>query len=195
MSDEIWEYGDAAADGDDGADDEHAVAERIDRAHADNPRLSAWLDEQREGFADWSRRHGGGWDFDERSLDRVEALVREHVTSADDLFAREHTPLVQVACWYVGEVHNRSRGTGWRLDPDPAESHPWSRRPYVIVPFDRLDEYRDPEGIDYDARPLHHPLSSFLGLLGEGAATGTGALRAELDDYAPGGADEERDQG
>ncbi|MFE5942691.1 hypothetical protein [Streptomyces sp. NPDC056480] len=195
MSDEIWEYGAEGADGDGAADedgedgDEHAVAERIDRAHADNPRLSAWLDEQREGFADWSRRHGGGWDFDERSLDRVEALVREHVTSVDDLFARERTPLVQIACWYVGEVHNRTRGTEWRLDPDPADSHPWSRRPYVIVPFAVLDAYRDPEGIDYDARPLHHPLSGLLALLREGSATGTGSLRAELDAYEPGGDD------
>ncbi|MFJ5074579.1 hypothetical protein ACIP8Z_08230 [Streptomyces sp. NPDC088553] len=186
MSDEIWEYEDAGADGDGGADDEHEVAERIDRAHADNPRLSAWLDEQREGFADWGRRHGGGWDFGERSLDRVEALVREHVTSVDDLFAHEHTSLVQVACWYVGEVHNRTRGTQWRLDPDPADSHPWSRRPYVIVPFARLDEFRDPEGIDYDARPLHHPLSSFLALLREGPTAGPASLRAELDDYEPG---------
>ncbi|WP_260605436.1 hypothetical protein [Streptomyces sp. WAC01280] len=44
----------------------------------------------------------------------MEALVREHVTSVDDLFTREHTPLIQVACWYVGEVHNRTRGTRWR---------------------------------------------------------------------------------
>ncbi|MET7756457.1 hypothetical protein ABZT27_17370 [Streptomyces sp. NPDC005389] len=191
MSDEIWEYEDDGADGDGASDDEHDVAERIDRAHADNPRLTAWLDEQREGFADWSRRHGGGWDFGEGSLDRVEALVREHVTSVDDLFAREHTPLVQVACWYVGEVHNRTRGTRWRLDPDPADSRPWSRRPYVIVPFARLDEFRDPEGIDYDARPLHHPLSSFLTLLREGATARTGSLRAELDDYEPGGGEAE----
>ncbi|WP_245234383.1 hypothetical protein [Streptomyces flavochromogenes] len=194
MSDEIWEYENEGAGGDEREEDEHAVAERIDTAHADNPRLSAWLDEQREGFADWSRRHGGGWDFGERSLDRVEALIREHVTSVDDLFAREHTPLVQVACWYVGEVHNRTRGTRWRLDPDPADSHPWSRRPYVIVPFARLDEYRDPEGIDYDARPQHHPLSSFLTLLREGPTSGPASLRAELDDYEPGagsGDDEE----
>ncbi|ROQ26346.1 hypothetical protein EDD98_5976 [Streptomyces sp. PanSC19] len=166
-------------------DDEHAVAERIDAAHADNPRLAAWLREQRDRFDGWSRDHGGGWDFGERSLDRVEALVREHLTSVDDLFAREHTPLVQVACWYVGEVHNRARGTEWRMDPDPVDSHPWSRRPYVIVPFARLDEYRDPEGIDYDARPRHHPLGSFLTLLREGPASALGALRAELDDYAP----------
>ncbi|MFF8507252.1 hypothetical protein ACF064_04100 [Streptomyces sp. NPDC015492] len=182
MSHEIWEYG--AAD----ADDEHAVAERIDAAHADNPRLSAWLEEQRDAFPEWSRRHGGGWDFGEGSLDRVEALVREQVASPEDLLAREGTPLVQVACWYVGEVHNRTRGTGWRMDPEPADGHPWSRRPYVIVPFERLDAFPDPEGIDFDARPQHRPLSSLLGLLRADPATAPGALRAELDDYEPGGA-------
>ncbi|MFF8375406.1 hypothetical protein ACF07V_04600 [Streptomyces sp. NPDC015661] len=188
MSNEIWDD----EDGDEGGD-EYVVAERIDKEHADNPRLAAWLREQEDGFADWSRDHGGGWDFGERSLDRMEALVREHLTSVDDLFAQEHTPLVQVACWYVGEVHNRTRGTEWRMDPDPADGHPWSRRPYVIAPFTRLHEYRDPEGIDYDARPRHHPLSSFLTLLREGPAAGSGSLRGELDDYEPGGDDRDEE--
>ncbi|WP_260461774.1 hypothetical protein [Streptomyces lateritius] len=49
MIDEIWEH-----------EDEHAVAERIDEAHADNPRLTAWLAEQRRSFDGWSHRHGGG---------------------------------------------------------------------------------------------------------------------------------------
>ncbi|WP_242427238.1 MULTISPECIES: hypothetical protein [unclassified Streptomyces] len=202
MSDEIRDPEDKSADtyayaaedayegGDEGDayedEDEHAVTRRIDEAHADNPRLTAWLSEQRGRFDGWSRDHGGGWDFGERTLDRVEALVREHVTSAEDLFAREHTPLVQVACWYVGEVHNHTRGTEWRMDPDPVATHPWSARPYVIVPFARLDAYRDPEGIEYDARPRHHPLSSFLTLLREGPAAGPGSLRGELDDHEPG---------
>ncbi|MGW8761026.1 hypothetical protein ACWGN5_00860 [Streptomyces sp. NPDC055815] len=186
MSNEIWD----AEDGDEG-EDEHAVAERIDKEHAGNPRLAAWLGLQERGFEDWSRGHGGGWDFGERSLDRVEALVREHLTSVDDLFAQEHTPLVQVACWYVGEVHNRTRGTEWRMDPEPADSHPWSGRPYVIVPFARLDEYRDPEGIDYDARPRHHPLSSFLTVLREGPTAALGSLRGELADYEPGASDQD----
>ncbi|MFF5788060.1 hypothetical protein ACFY8P_24250 [Streptomyces sp. NPDC012693] len=183
MSDEIWEH-----------EDEHAVAERIDEAHADNPRLRAWLAEQRGAFDDWSRRHGGGWDFGERSLDRVEALVREHVTSVDDLFAREHTPMIQVACWYVGEVHNRTRGTRWRMDPEPAGSHPWSARPYVVPPFARLHAYVDPEGIDYDARPRHHPLSGFLALLQEEPTALPGALRRELDDYESGAEGEGGDE-
>ncbi|WP_225801000.1 hypothetical protein [Streptomyces sp. NK15101] len=178
MSNEIW-------DDEDGDEDERAVAERIDGEHADNPRLAAWLGEQEGRFEDWSRDHGGGWDFGERSLDRLEAVIREHITSVDDLFAHEHTPLVQVACWYVGEVHRRAAGTEWRMDPDPADSHPWSGRPYVTVPFTRLDEYRDPEGIDYDARPRHHPLSSFLALLREGPGSGPGSLRSELRDYGP----------
>ncbi|MFF6776700.1 hypothetical protein ACFY8W_24575 [Streptomyces sp. NPDC012637] len=176
MSEETWD-----------GEDEYAVAERIDGAHADNPRLSAWLTEQQGRFEDWSRHHGGGWDFGERSLDRLEALIREHVTSVDDLFAREATPLVQVACWYVGEVHNRTRGTQWRMDPEPADSHPWSARPYVIVPFARLHAYEDPEGIDYDARPQHHPLSSLLALLRTDPPAGQDSLRSELDDYGPGG--------
>ncbi|MFE4617127.1 hypothetical protein ACFRJ7_13550 [Streptomyces sp. NPDC056747] len=173
MSDEDWD-----------SEDERDITERIDKAHAENPRLTAWLAEQEGRFDDWGRRHGGGWDFGERSLDRVEALVREHVTSVDDLFTREHTPMIQVACWYVGEVHNRTRGTQWRMAPRPAGSHPWSKRPYVTVPLARLHEYRDPEGIDYDARPRHHPLSSFLTLLREGPTAGRGSLRSELDDYA-----------
>ncbi|MFG2895857.1 hypothetical protein ACGFZH_02185 [Streptomyces zaomyceticus] len=174
MSNEIWEHED---------DDEYTVAERIDTAHADNPRLTTWLGEQEGGFDDWNRRNGGGWDFGEDSLDRLEALVREHVASADALFAREHTPWIQLACWYVGEVHNRTRGTRWRMDPDPAAGHPWSERPYVIVPFERIDDYEDPEGIDYDARPRHHPLSSFLTLVQEDPPAATGSLRTELDDY------------
>ncbi|MEU2428549.1 hypothetical protein ABZ611_03355 [Streptomyces sp. NPDC007861] len=181
MSDETWD-----------PEDEHAACERIDRRHADNPRLTGWLAEQRDRFDDWDRRegrHGGGWDFSEPSLDRMEALIREHITGPDELFAQEHTELVQVACWYVGEVHNRTRGTQWRMDPEPADTHPWSKRPYVIMPFERLHEYKDPEGIDYDARPQHHPLSSFLGLLsaepaaGAGGGSVTGSLRGELDDY------------
>lgn len=31
--------------------------------------------------------------------------------------------------WYVGEVHNRTRGTPWRMDPDPADSHPGPHAP------------------------------------------------------------------
>ncbi|MET9676109.1 hypothetical protein ABZY68_23905 [Streptomyces sp. NPDC006482] len=174
MSDEVWDH-----------EDEYAVAERIDTAHADNPRLAAWLAEQQDRFDGWNHRHGGGWDFTERSLDRMEALVREHVTSVDDLFAREHTPMIQVACWYVGEVHNRTCGTEWRMDPEPADTHPWSKRPYVIVPFTRLHEYEDAEGIDYDARPQHHPLSGFLDLVREQPTTRNGSLRSELDDYEP----------
>ncbi|MFD7574901.1 hypothetical protein ACFV6U_30990 [Streptomyces sp. NPDC059810] len=135
----------------------YAIAERIDVAHADNPRLTAWPAEQRERFDDWGRLHGGGRDFSGRSLDRVEALIREHITSVAELFLHEHSPLVQNACWYVGEVHNRTRGTGWRKAPDSADGHPWSERPYVIVPFVRLDEYRDPEGIEYEARSQHPP--------------------------------------
>ncbi|WP_240508910.1 hypothetical protein [Streptomyces agglomeratus] len=168
-------------------EDEHVVAERMDKAHADNPRLAAWLAEQQGRFDDWNSRHGGGWDFSEHSLDRIEALVRERVASVDDLFTDEHTPMMQVACWYVGEVHNRTRGTQWRTDPDPADSHPWSKRPYVIVPFTHLHEYQDPEGIDYDARPQHHPLSSFLALLREEPTDGLGSLRRELAAYEPGG--------
>ncbi|WP_257004178.1 hypothetical protein [Streptomyces sp. SA15] len=179
MSDETW-----------GEEDEHAIAERIDKAHADNPRLTAWLAEQQGRFEEWERRHGGGWDFSERSLDRLEARIREHFTSVDDLLAGEHTPLAQVACWYLGEVHNRLRGTQWRMDPDPADTHPWSERPYVIVPFDRINNYRDEEGIDYDARPQHAPLSSFMNLLRSpvdraGMLAGAPSLRAELDDYEP----------
>ncbi|MEV4947666.1 hypothetical protein [Streptomyces sp. NPDC053755] len=178
MSDETWDH-----------EDEYAVAERIDEAHADNPRLTGWLAEQEGRFEDWKRRHGGAWDFGERSLDRMEALIREHVTSVDDLFAREHTPMIQVACWYVGEVHNRTRGTEWRMAPTPADGHPWSARPYVIVPFARLRDYEDPEGIDLDARPQHHPLSSFLTLLRADPASAQGSLRGELDDYGPDGPD------
>ncbi|GAA1521942.1 hypothetical protein GCM10009730_32210 [Streptomyces albidochromogenes] len=163
-------------------EDEYAVAERIDRAHADNARLAAWLAEQHGRFDAWNTRHGGGWDFSERSLDRMEALIREHVTSVDDLFTHERTPMIQVACWYVGEVHNRTRGTQWRTDPDPAASHPWSARPYVIVPIARLHAFKDPEGIDYDARPRHHPLSGFLALLRDEPAAVQGALRSALDD-------------
>ncbi|MFH9177832.1 hypothetical protein [Streptomyces albogriseolus] len=171
-------------------EDEHAVAERIDTAHADNPRLSAWLAEQQGRFAEWAQRYGGGWDFSERSLDRLESLVREHFTGVDDLLAQEDTLLAQVACWYLGEVHNRRRGTQWRMDPDPADTHPWSRRPYVIVPFERIDDYRDEEGIDYDARPQHSPLSSLMKVLRApadrtGDAAGVPSLRAELDDYGP----------
>ncbi|MEV4431073.1 hypothetical protein ACN9M0_00995 [Streptomyces sp. R-07] len=54
------------------------------------------------------------------------------------------------------------------------------------MPFSHLDEYRDPEGIDFDARPQHHPLSSFLTLLRAGPTTGPGSLRSELDDFGPG---------
>ncbi|MFG3490586.1 hypothetical protein [Streptomyces sp. NPDC047972] len=69
-----------------------------------------------------------------------------------ELCLPEHSPPVQTACRYVGEVHNRNRGTRWPTDPHPADGHPRSERPYAIVPFARLDEYRDPEGIDFDAR-------------------------------------------
>ncbi|MEV4937330.1 hypothetical protein [Streptomyces zaomyceticus] len=81
------------------------------------------------------------------------------------------------------------------MDRDPADGHPWPERPYVIVPFARLDEHRDPEGIDYDARSQHHPLSSFLTLLGEDPSAGPSSLRGELDDHGPDTGDGERDGG
>ncbi|MFE6709919.1 hypothetical protein [Streptomyces sp. NPDC057695] len=120
--------------------DEYAIAERIDVAHADTPRLTAWLARQRERFDDRGRLHGGGGGFTGRSLGRVEGLIREHISSVNELFLHENSPLVQTACWYVGEVHHRTRGTGWRVGPDPGDGHPWSERPCVIVPFARPDE-------------------------------------------------------
>ncbi|MFF2302792.1 hypothetical protein ACFVVP_09855 [Streptomyces sp. NPDC058128] len=46
-----------------------------------------------------------------------------------------------------------------------------------------------------DARSRHHPLGSFLTLLGEDPSAGPSSLRGEPDDYGPGSGDGERDGG
>ncbi|OKJ63523.1 hypothetical protein AMK27_11685 [Streptomyces sp. CB02009] len=46
-----------------------------------------------------------------------------------------------------------------------------------------------------DARSRHHPLGSFLTLLGEDPSAGPFSLRGGLDDYGPGTGGGERDGG
>ncbi|MFG2291183.1 hypothetical protein ACGFOU_34540 [Streptomyces sp. NPDC048595] len=91
-------------------------------------------------------------DDDEYAEYLREEKVRDHA-SADD------TPLVAVAAWYLGEVHNRTFGTQWQFHPSFDDGNPLNHRPHVTPSWERRGDfyYTDPEHIEEDARPISSP--------------------------------------
>jgi hypothetical protein len=146
--DELWEEG----------------PEAREREYADNPRLAAWRDEQRAAFPEALGTPRGAspevWDFGAHSLDHLERLILRSFTSYEDFEENKGTPLVQVAAWYLGEVHNRLHGTQWQCAPEPE-----SGAPYVIIPYARRDEY-PPADDDpaQDGRPMCTPAGELSAL-------------------------------
>jgi hypothetical protein len=146
-------------------DEEYESLRDLDRLRSDNPLLNGWLESMRERFPAWSERHGGGWDFAVESLARLQDLVR---TAYDGDCARakadRDSDFLQVASWYVGEVHNRHYGSVWQWHPDSLAATP-PVHAFVIQPFDRLEDFPDPDGIEEDARPAYTPLDRLCGFL------------------------------
>ncbi|AJT68700.3 hypothetical protein T261_7098 [Streptomyces lydicus] len=139
-----------------------------DHVSAHNKVLDAWLDEQRAAFPAWaSQRAGRGpWDFTVDSLPRLEALIRDAFTSSVQARAVMDTPLVAVAAWYLGEVHNRTFGTQWQFHPSHADNNPHHHRPHITLPWERRGDfhYTDPEHIEDDARPIYSPTDALCQL-------------------------------
>ncbi|MER7666071.1 hypothetical protein [Streptomyces sp. NPDC096193] len=161
-------------------DEEYQELAELDRIRAGNPVLDAWLRIQQQEFPAWAQRYDGDWDFTPASLERIEALVRSRYTSSDQAWDERGSDFLQTASWYVGEVHNRTCGTQWQFHPDSAGADPavW---PFVTVPFDRLFDFEDEDGIESDARPLYTPVNRLCGILDGGG----GSLVADLDIHTP----------
>ncbi|MDI3417303.1 hypothetical protein [Streptomyces luteolus] len=160
-------------------------AREIDVLRLENDVLPLWLQEQQSRFSEWVQEIGGVWDFSPESLDRLEAVVRERYKVQAEFRNQEAEPFLQVAAWYLGEVHNRYRGTQWQVHPDAKGRHRWKWYPFVIPAWDRVDDYEDEDGIDYDARPIVEPLNSLQAIVlepYERPEPGQ-SLRDELDAY------------
>ncbi|WP_306323773.1 MULTISPECIES: hypothetical protein [unclassified Streptomyces] len=162
-------------------------ARRIDVLRLENDVLPLWLAEQQSRFSEWVREVDGVWDFSPESLDRLEAAVRERYRTQEEFWGAEAERFLQVAAWYLGEVHNRHRNTQWQVHPDAKGRHRWKSYPFVIPPWDRVDDYEDEDGIEYDARPVVDPLVSLQNAVLEPAERPEPGetLRGELDAYEP----------
>ncbi|OEU90288.1 hypothetical protein DB35_03145 [Streptomyces abyssalis] len=158
---------------------EYEELRELDRLRSDNPVLNAWLEIQHAEFPAWAERHPGGWDFSLDSLAQVEELVRSAYSGSAQAHAEEGGDFLQTAAWYVGEVHNRHCGTVWQYHPasseDPGE---W---PFVIVPFERLGEFPDEDGIEPDGRPIYSPVNRLCGVLDPD----NGHLATDVDVHTP----------
>lgn len=161
-------------------EEEYRELAELDRIRSSNPVLDAWLQGRRQEFPAWARQHDGDWDFTPGSLDRLEALVRSRYAGSDQAWEERGSDFLQAAAWYVGEVHNRACGTQWQYHPDSVSVDP-TMAPFVILPFDRLFDFEDEDGIDSDARPSYTPVNRLCGILD---ANG-GSLAGDLDIYSP----------
>ncbi|MFD0338248.1 hypothetical protein ACFVH0_06070 [Streptomyces sp. NPDC127117] len=164
---------------------EEEEQEAREREYADNPRLAAWLDAQRAAFPEALCASGdaspGTWDFGASSLDHLEQLILRGFTTYEDFEENKGTASVQVAAWYLGEVHNRLHGTQWQCAPEPD-----SGAPYVIIPYERMDEY-PPADDDpaQDGRPMCTPTGELSALFLRGPGN---HLRDTLAPYSRGSA-------
>ncbi|MEU9062561.1 hypothetical protein AB0D13_27795 [Streptomyces sp. NPDC048430] len=142
-------------------DEEHAAylreEKQAEEEAAHNLALTAWLDAQKQAFETWKRHREewGPWDFTVDSLARLEAMVRAAYASPDRAREKAGEAEITVAAWYLGEVHNRAFGTGWRLTPGGSGLP----KPRITPPWDRRDAFyfTDPEHIEEDARPVYTP--------------------------------------
>ncbi|MEU0603620.1 hypothetical protein ABZ484_36160 [Streptomyces sp. NPDC006393] len=146
-------------------EEEYEDLRELDRLRSDNPRLNGWLESMRERFPAWNERHGGGWDFGLASLARLEELVRNvYDGSCARADADKDSDFLEVASWYLGEVHNRHYGSVWQWHPDSLAVDP-PVRPFVIQPFERLEEFPDEDGIEEDGRPVYTPVERLCGFM------------------------------
>ncbi|MGW2021531.1 hypothetical protein [Streptomyces decoyicus] len=136
-----------------------------EREWADNPRLDAWLSEQRAAFNAHFPPEAGDWDFSIESLDRLEAAMRRRFSSSEEFRAERESGPVGAATWYLGEVHVRTAGAQWQYGAEPDLAAPEHDRPYVTIPYERIDEY-PPADDDpaQDGRPLMAPESELRAL-------------------------------
>ncbi|MGW6907971.1 hypothetical protein [Streptomyces sp. NPDC054940] len=137
-----------------------------DHVSARNPVLEKWLEQQRAAFPAWAEQRVGPWDFTVDSLPRLEALIRNTFTGPAQARAVMDTPLVAVAAWYLGEVHNRTFGPQWQFHPSFADDNPLDHRPHITLPWERREEfhYTDPEHLEEDARPIYSPTDALCNL-------------------------------
>ncbi|MGP8297870.1 hypothetical protein ACTPOK_07955 [Streptomyces inhibens] len=165
------------------ADDEYEELRRLDQLRSDNSVLNAWLTIQRSEFPGWAEQAPGTWDFSLDSLARLEVLIRDRYATAEQADQDQGGDFLQTASWYVGEVHNRHFGTLWQYHPDSVDiPGAW---PFVTVPFDRLFEFPDEDGIEPDNRPLYTPVHRLCGIL----TPDNGHLATDPGIYTPTGAD------
>ncbi|MFG3117185.1 hypothetical protein ACGF4C_22625 [Streptomyces sp. NPDC048197] len=129
-----------------------------EREWANNPRLEAWISEQRAAFNAHYPPEAGDWDFSVESLDRLEASMRRRFSSCEEIKDERDSGPVGAATWYLGEVHVRTAGAQWQYGTDPDPAAPEYDQPYVTVPYERIDEY-PPADDDpaQDGRPLTVP--------------------------------------
>ncbi|BCK69840.1 hypothetical protein Srufu_037930 [Streptomyces libani subsp. rufus] len=160
-------------------DDEYEELRRLDRLRSDNSVLNAWLTIQHAEFPGWAEQTPGTWDFSLGSLARLEDLIRSRYATVEQAHQDEGGDFLQTASWYVGEVHNRHFGTGWQFHPDSTElPGAW---PFVTVPFDRLFEFPDEDGIEPDGRPFYTPVKRLCGIL----TPDNGHLATDPEVYTP----------
>ncbi|MEU6418785.1 hypothetical protein [Streptomyces spiralis] len=146
-------------------EEEYENLRELDRLRSDNPQLNDWLESMRKRFPAWNERHGGGWDFGLASIGRLQELVRDvYDGSCARADADKDSDFLQVASWYLGEVHNRHYGSVWQWHPDSLTVDP-PVRPFVIQPFERLEEFPDEDGIEEDGRPVYTPVERLCGFM------------------------------
>ncbi|QIY56622.1 hypothetical protein HEP86_21375 [Streptomyces sp. RPA4-5] len=161
------------------SEDEYAELLRLDRLRSDNSVLNAWLTIQHAEFPGWAEQVPGAWDFSLDSLVRLEDLIRGRYASTGQAHQDEGGDFLQTASCHAGEVHNRHFGTAWQYHPDSTEiPGAW---PFATVPFDRLFEFPDEDGIEPDARPLYTPVKRLCGIL----TPDNGHLATDPDIYTP----------
>ncbi|MFF8846343.1 hypothetical protein ACF08N_27115 [Streptomyces sp. NPDC015127] len=104
---------------------------------AGHPWLAGWLAERERTFPAWAQETGrpaGTWDFSASSLDALERLAKERVSSAEQFETAKPGLFLQGAAWYVGEVARRERGAAWAyMDPEEHDST-WAGKPYMTQP-------------------------------------------------------------
>ncbi|MGE7438534.1 MULTISPECIES: hypothetical protein [Kitasatospora] len=117
---------------------------------AEDPALTAWLDDRREALSAWAEDAFEGawrWSFHPDTLNWLEAVLRRRFTTVEEFDAARDEPFVQGACWYLGEVIRQVKGAVWQyipFDPDaePGEAgsreNGWTDVPFVDQPDKRV---------------------------------------------------------
>ncbi|MEU8686351.1 hypothetical protein [Streptomyces sp. NPDC048611] len=108
----------------------------------EHPVLTAWLAERSEALADWAKEaFDGAWrsNFHPRTLNWLEAVIRQRFATVAEFDAARDEPFVQGACWYLGEVIRRNKGAVWQYVPYDPDAEPWAlgsrENVWTEVPF------------------------------------------------------------